>query len=306
MEKVLEFKNIYKEFNNDYVLEDVSFSVFKNDIFGFLGPNGAGKTTTIRLILDLLTLTKGEILINGCKNNKNNIRKNIGFCLDSDGLYDNMTAYDNLEFFDRIYNSKDGRKKRIDNLLIKVELEDIGNRKVLEFSKGMKKRLGIARALIINPSILILDEPLSGLDPDGQKLFKNIIKDLSNEITIFLSSHNLNDTEDICNRIAILNKKILICDEVENLKNSYEKRLIVKVEDDKNRILECKESIKALEGVMSLILKDNIFEIKYNNIEFKDILSIIIGFNLQILDIKHVKLSLEDIYFNVTGGEKND
>ncbi|APU61849.1 ABC transporter ATP-binding protein [Clostridium botulinum] len=306
MSKALEFKSVYKEFNNNYVLEDVSFTVFKNDIFGFLGPNGAGKTTTIRLVLDLLKATKGEILINECKHTNFNIRKNIGFCLDNDGLYENMSAYDNLEFFDRLYNLNAKRNERINNVLNKVKLNDFSKMKVLEFSKGMKKRLGLARALIINPKFLVLDEPLSGLDPSGQKLLKEIIKDLSKEVTIFFSSHNLNDVEDICNRVAILNKKIIICDEVDKLKNNKGKKITIKVKNGKDIILKNSSFLKNINGINKLSIEDNILEIFYDDkIEFNNIISNIMKCNLNIEDIQQKHTSLQDIYFSLIGGNKN-
>lgn len=300
MEKILEFKNVYKKFDNKIILENINFSIDEFDIFGFLGPNGAGKTTCIRLILDLLKSTEGDILIFGKKNNINNIRKNIGFCLDNDGLYENMTAYENLEFFDRIYNPKENRSKRIFELLEKVELTNEKNKMVKDFSKGMKKRLGIARALISNPKFLILDEPLSGLDPSGQRLFKNLFKEISKTATIFFSSHNLNDVEDICNKVAIINKKILLNDNIKNMKSSFEQTLIIKVnEKDVEKIKDIIQDINHVNKICCI--KDEI-KIYYNkNIEFNYILSKILEKNIKILDIKHVNLSLENIYFNVIG-----
>ncbi|MBV4431673.1 ABC transporter ATP-binding protein [Clostridium tyrobutyricum] len=305
MEKVLELINVCKKFNNAYVLENVNFSIFKNDIFGFLGPNGAGKTTTIRLILDLLKLTYGEILINGSKHNEYNIRKDIGFCLDNDGLYENMSAKDNLEFFDRIYNPNYKRVERINNILEKVKLKDVSNKKVLEFSKGMKKRLGIARALLVNPKILILDEPLLGLDPEGQSLLKNIIKDLSNTITIFFSSHNLNDVESICNRIAILNKKIMICDSIENLKDTKNRKLLIKLNNSKPDILKIYNLLISINGVNNIIIENNFLKIFFSNkVDVNTIISNIMKNNGKIEHIQEKDISLEEIYFNTLEGEK--
>lgn len=225
MNAIVEFKGLDKQIGNTMVVENINFSIYSNDIFGYLGPNGAGKTTTIRLLLGLLTPTKGEVLVDGRNPNIKDVREKIGFCLDDDGLYNDLTAWDNLEFFDRIYNSRQGRQKRIRDVLEKIELSSVNNKRVWEFSKGMKRRLALGRALISNPILLVLDEPMSGLDPDGQLLFRGIIKNLAQNITIFLSSHNLAEVENICNRVAIINKTILVSDSVENLKSNNSSKM---------------------------------------------------------------------------------
>ena len=209
MDNVIEFKNVYKKYDSVNVLENVSFSVKKHDVFGYIGPNGAGKTTSIRLITGLLEPTQGEVKVFGEIPEKNNIKSKIGFCYDNDGLYTNLTAFENMCFFDIVYNDAKGRDKRINELLALVGLEKAVNRRVSEFSRGMKKRLGLARALICSPEILILDEPMIGLDPEGQADIKRIINNIKDKCTIFLSSHNLNDVEELCNRVAILEHRIL-------------------------------------------------------------------------------------------------
>src|SRR3989344_7012994 len=179
---MIEVKNLTKKFGEFTAVDNISCSVKKGDIFAFLGPNGAGKTTTIKMLTTLLKPTAGEILING--NNpvtqQDAVRKSFGIVFQDQSLDDELTAFENMEFHGVLYGvPRDERRKRIQDLLQIVELEDRKNHLVKQFSGGMKRRLEIARGLIHHPLILFLDEPTIGLDPQTRNHIWSYIKDLN-------------------------------------------------------------------------------------------------------------------------------
>lgn len=207
MNNALNLEKVSKTLGNRQVLKEISFGVETGDIFGYLGPNGAGKTTTIRILLGLLKADSGQVSINGQEIGSPKTRQMVGFALDPDGLYDNMSAEENLGFYARIYNLSNPAAE-ITRLLTAVGLRDRARDKVGSYSKGMRQRLSLARAMVHDPQVLILDEPTAGVDPSGQIEVRNIIKELtaSGQKTVFLSSHNLDEVQRSCNRIAIIDK----------------------------------------------------------------------------------------------------
>lgn len=305
-DKALELINVSKMFGDKKAVENISFHVNKNDIFGFLGPNGAGKTTTIRLILNLLTPDNGNILINGKQVDSKDSRNKVGVCLENEGLYENLTCQENLEFYDRVYNSKKNRGERIKKLVEQMGLIDSMDKRVFEFSKGMKKRLSIAKAMINSPEVIILDEPLSGLDAEGQELVKDLLKKLSSESTIFFSSHNLNDVQDICNKVAILNTSIIKFGDTVELLNNIKKVLIIELDQ------ECKyEELKKLESINNirkLTINKNKLMLEYDEtVEIGNILYNINEIGYKILNIENKANTIKDVYFeSLKGDKKND
>ena len=221
---IIEVRGLSKSFEDRWVLSNVNFQVEEGDIFGYLGPNGAGKTTTMRIMLGLLKPTQGEALIRGRDmGTDNEMRKHVGVLLEKNGVYDRLTAHDNLQYYARLYGVSDV-ETRIEEQLELVGLTDRRDQKAGKFSKGMKQRLGLARAMIHDPEIMFLDEPSSGLDPEAQKLMRDIILEMSakRKITVFLNSHNLDEVQRVCNRIAILQHgTIRAYDSVENMRSKY-------------------------------------------------------------------------------------
>lgn len=207
MGDVIVLEGVSKQMGRREVLQNVSFAVRQGDVFGYLGPNGAGKTTTIRILLGLLKATSGKSLILGQDASSNEIRRKIGFVLESDGLYDNMTAYQNMTYYAQIYGGPQPRE-RIENALKLVGLLDRARDKVSAYSKGMRQRLAVGRAMLHNPDVLILDEPTAGVDPSGQIGVRQVLLDMTHKEgkTIFLSSHNLDEVQRICNRIALIDR----------------------------------------------------------------------------------------------------
>ena len=189
MNSAISIENVKKTLGNREVLKGISFTVEKKDIFGYLGPNGAGKTTTIRILLGLLQADSGKLDILGQDINLSETRRKIGFVLDADGLYDNMTAEDNLMFYSQIYGlPKTG--ERFDKLLSMVDLKNRAGDRVGTYSKGMRQRLALARAMVHDPEVLVMDEPTAGVDPSGQIEIRQIMLDVARKKnkTIFLSS----------------------------------------------------------------------------------------------------------------------
>ncbi|MHA1602137.1 MAG: ABC transporter ATP-binding protein, partial [Promethearchaeota archaeon] len=205
----LELQNISKSYKYVNVLQDVSFSIQKGDIFGYVGPNGAGKTTTIKILVGLIQNFQGKILIKGIDISKNRqlLHKVLGYLPQETSFQEWRTVETALNTFGLLSGiSKKELESRIDEVLKIVGLPDSRKRKINHLSGGMKQKLQFAQALLHDPEFIVLDEPMSGLDPTSRYQVRKIIKNLAkNGKTIFLSSHILSDIQDICTRIGILN-----------------------------------------------------------------------------------------------------
>ncbi len=213
---VINFENVLKSFKHGLkrqtVLHNVSFTIKQGEIFGFLGPNGAGKSTAIKLLLNFIRPDKGRITVKGLDVTKDRFQSYIGYLPETPCFYDNLTALETLNFAGRSSGiSMDGIKKRVPQVLEKLNLSHAVSWQLKTFSKGMKQRLGLAMALLHDPEIYILDEPMSGLDPLGRRLITDVITELGNNSkTVFFSSHILGDVEKLCDRIGILDKGDLL------------------------------------------------------------------------------------------------
>lgn len=205
-------KNYYLKREVVQVVDDLSLSLKKGEVFGFLGPNGAGKTTTIKMIVGLAFPTSGTIKILGKSNDDLSTKEKIGFMSEQPYFYNYLTGYEMLDFFGKLFPlAPEIRIKRAHELLEKVGLAKAADVPVRKYSKGMNQRLGLASALINDPSIIFLDEPLDGLDPLGRRQIKEIILNLKKEgKTVFFNSHILADVEEICDQIGIIDHGKLI------------------------------------------------------------------------------------------------
>lgn len=234
-EKIIEVTNLSKEFREIKAVDHLNLNVYKSDVFGFLGPNGAGKSTTIRMLLSLINPSEGEIKIFGksLKKDRNSILKKIGAIVEKPDFYGYLSAYKNLEILGRI-SGTDVSGKRIMEVLELVGLEKRFNSKVKTFSHGMKQRLGLAQALLHDPDLIILDEPTTGLDPQGMKEIRDLILHLSRDRqkTLFLSSHILYEVELVANRMVIINKgKTMVEGDVNELLNANKLKVTFVVDD---------------------------------------------------------------------------
>ncbi|ACL69192.1 ABC transporter ATP-binding protein [Halothermothrix orenii] len=209
MANIIEIKNLKKIINNKLILKGVSLNIPQGSIFGLIGPNGAGKTTLIRHLLGLYKPTEGQILI--MSNSERHIKNKIGFMLHATGLYPVLTCYQNLDLYATIYNLNNSEKK-INNILKTVGLLNRKNDRVAELSKGMKQKLVLARALLHEPEILILDEPTVGLEIEMKVWFRNFIKTFVDDKlrTVIISSHELSELEKICTHVAIIRDGMIV------------------------------------------------------------------------------------------------
>lgn len=238
MDKIIEITNLTKKFKELTAVDNLSLNVYKGDVFGFLGPNGAGKSTTIRMLLTLIRPTKGKIKIFGkdLLQNRNEILRKVGAIVEKPDFYNYLSAYKNLEILGRI-SGCDVSNSKIMQLLELVGLDKRFNSTVKTFSHGMKQRLGLAQALLHDPELIILDEPTTGLDPQGMKEIRDLITFLSKEQnkTVFLSSHILHEVELVADRMVIINKGATKVEgKVEDLLNASSLKVTFEVDSVEN------------------------------------------------------------------------
>jgi ABC-2 type transport system ATP-binding protein len=223
---MIDAEGLTKKFGDLVAVDGVTFHVDEGEVFGFLGPNGAGKTTTVRMLCCLISKTSGTARIAGYEVGDGadslKIRRLIGFVPDNVGLYETLTAYRNLDFYGRFYECpQPQRKENIERFLKMLGLWEKRDVAAGTFSKGMKQKLAIARALIHDPQVLFMDEPTANLDPESAKTVRDFILDLKKEKrTIFLNTHNLDEAQRVCDKIAILNTRLMAIGTPEDLERS--------------------------------------------------------------------------------------
>jgi len=241
---VIEVKNLTKKFGENTAVDNLNFSVASGEVFGLLGPNGAGKTTTIRMLCCLISRTSGEAQISGYHigdgANSLAIRKLIGLVPDNVGLYDELSAYENLDYYGKLYECPENERKiKIEYFLQMLDLWENKDEPVSNFSKGMKQKVAIVRALVHDPQLLFFDEPTANLDPESSRMVRNFILELKKEgKTIFINTHNLDEAQRICDRIGILKTRLLTVNTPEELeKTVWGSRTEIQVEEINDRIL---------------------------------------------------------------------
>jgi ABC-2 type transport system ATP-binding protein len=226
---IIETFGLSRYFGRIAAVEDLTLAVEAGEVLGFLGPNGAGKTTTIRMLAGMIAPTKGHAIVAGHRTERNveQLHEAIGMLTQTPGLYDRLSARRNLEYFASFYPSIDP-KSQVEKYLKLIGLWKRCNDKVGTFSKGMKQRLALARALVHEPKVLFLDEPTAGLDPEAAGEVRQLIRTLREEgRTIFLSTHNLSEAEMLCNRIAVLHTRLLALDTPEQLRRRFFRRQVI-------------------------------------------------------------------------------
>ena len=290
---VLEAKNVYKKIGTKVIINDLTLKLYEGDILGFIGSNGAGKTTSIKLLLGLQTVSGGSIKICNydLKSSFESAIKNIGAIIENPDLYMYLTGYENLKLASKYYIVS---KERIDTVVKIVGLEKRIHDKVRKYSLGMRQRLGIAQAILHNPKILILDEPMNGLDPEGINDLKKILTYLATKekMAIFISSHILSELETICNRICILSKgKILKDETIETIKNITNKNTY---------LLELSKIPEENLLTNYQIIKDNIIKITTTKENLNNIIKLLLLNEISIYEIKKETKSLEEFFLELS------
>jgi ABC-2 type transport system ATP-binding protein len=301
---MIDAENLTKKFGNLTAVEDLTFHVDEGEIFGFLGPNGAGKTTTVRMLCCLISKTSGTARIADYEIGDNadslKIRKIIGLVPDNVGLYDGLSAYDNLDFYGKLYDCTAAqRKENIEKFLKMLGLWDKRDVSAGTFSKGMKQKLAIARALIHEPEILFLDEPTVNLDPESAKTVRDFILELKKEKkTIFLNTHNLDEAQRICDKIGILNTKLMAIGTPKELEGSIGgRKTVIQLDQVNDTILN---ALKKL-SLRNITSDNNKLTIDVENPEKENwtIVDAIVGAGGHIQTVTVLGSTLEDAYLKL-------
>lgn len=293
---VLECSKVWKKIGHKVIVSDVSFNLCEGDILGFIGVNGAGKTTTIKLLLGLQSFNGGMVKINNYDLRKDFVRaiRNVGAIIENPDLYMYLSGYDNLRIVARIYNID---RCRIDEVVKLVGLEDNIHDKVRKYSLGMRQRLGIAQAILHRPKVLILDEPMNGLDPIGIRELKDLLVSLAKieKIAILISSHILSELESICNRVCIISRGRIIKNErIEDIK---------RITNRINYILEV-DNVN-LDNMLSnyQIIDNNHIKIEVDKFGIINVLKTLLLNDVLILEMKKENISLEDIFLRIDNND---
>lgn len=301
---VLQLRNVTKKIGNKTIISDLSFEIPRGQVFGFLGPNGAGKTTTIRMIVGLMSMTKGEIMIDGISVKKNfeQAMSRVGAIVENPEMYKFLTGYQNLVHYARM--NPGISKQRIDEV---VELVGMNNRiheKVKRYSLGMRQRLGIAQAILHKPSLLILDEPTNGLDPAGIRELRDYLRALTrNEgISVLVSSHLLSEMELMCDEVAIIQTgKLIDLRSIQNYKTEEEKQRITFEVDNAEK---ARETISSLEQVRDITIANDQVEVSLNREQIPDVVAALVHAGVKIFGIRAVTKTLEDQFLEMTRSEQ--
>jgi len=297
-------EHLTKKFNEVLAVDGLDLDVHEGEVFGFLGPNGAGKTTTVRMLTSLIGPTSGSAVVNGFTLGKQDtqIRRTVGVLTETPGMYDNLSAQYNLEIFARLCEVVDVQGQ-VEKYLRMLGLWERRYDPAGTFSKGMKQKLAIARALLHEPRILFLDEPTAGLDPEASRLVRDFIAELKKEgRTIFLCTHNLDEADRLCDRVGVFKTRLLVVDTPTNLRNSVFGRRVVfhlRAADEK-----LAEVVRTLPFVREVKLVDNKLLVNLDDPESHnpDVVRALVGAGADLQFVGELRHSLEDVYLQLVKG----
>ncbi len=298
---MIKTENLTKQFSSTLAVDRLTIQIPEGEVFGFLGPNGAGKTTTVRLLTALIGPTSGMASVNGFQVGKQDteIRRSVGILTESPGMYDNLSAEFNLMTFANLYEVKDP-KGQVEKYLRMLGLWERRQDEAGTFSKGMKQKLAIARALLHEPRLLFLDEPTAGLDPESARLVRDFIEELRKEgRTIFLCTHNLDEADRLCDRIGVFKTHLLVVDTPESLRNQLFGRKVVFHLKAANGDLAA--SLSNLPYVREAKMVENKILVTLDDPEERnpEIIRLLVGQGAEIQFVGELRHSLEDVYFQL-------
>jgi ABC-2 type transport system ATP-binding protein len=310
---MIEAENLTKKFGAVTAVQGLTLQVKEGEVFGFLGPNGAGKTTTVRMLCCLISKTSGDATIGGYqlgrKEDQLQIRKMVGILPENVGLYDELSAYRNLDFYGRLNRCTDQqRRENIERLLRMLGLWERRFDLVGTYSKGMKQKVAIARALVHDPKVVFLDEPTANLDPESAKTTRDFILELKKEKrTIFLNTHNLDEAQRICDRIGILKTSLVAVGSPEDLRASlWGRKTVVHLVGITDKILAAVKGLGA-RSIETVGGNKMVIDVRDPDIENPAIVSAIVGAGGAVRFVTELRPTLEDIYRRlVKAGEKGE
>jgi ABC-2 type transport system ATP-binding protein len=302
-------EGLTKRFGNLTAVDQISLDIDEGEVFGFLGPNGAGKTTTVRMLAALISKTSGRAEVAGYEigeeANELKIRQRIGVLPDNVGLYDSTSAYQNLEYFGRLHRMDPATlRKNIERLLRMMDLWEKRDLPVSTYSKGMKQKVAIARALVHDPILLFLDEPTANLDPEAAKMVRDVILELKKENrTIFLNTHNLDEAQRICDRVGIIRTRLLTTGSVESLRSGFSrKRTAVRLQRPTEELVAAVKQTLHKEGV-ELSGDRLLIDVEDPDRENPDITEAVVAAGGRVIELSQVSPSLEEVYLKLVHEE---
>ncbi len=298
---MIQTENLTKKFGDLTAVDHLTLDIPEGEVFGFLGPNGAGKTTTVRMLTSLIGPNEGTASVNGFKvgEEDQNIRRSVGVLTESPGLYDNLSAERNLEIYASLYEVPDP-PGQVEKFLRMLGLWERRHDEAGTFSKGMRQKLAIARALLHEPRTIFLDEPTAGLDPEAARLVRDFIIDIKKEgRTIFMCTHNLDEADRLCDRIAVFKSHLLVLDTPKRLRAQLFGRKVV------FHLLQADDSlakqVEELPFVSEANIIDNKLLITLDDPEAHnpDIIRLLVGAGADIQFVGELRRSLEDVYLQL-------
>ena len=301
---IVQIKNVSKKIGKKLIIDGLTFDVRSGEVFGFLGPNGAGKTTTIKMLLGLMSITEGEIYIDGINVEKDFEKAivKVGGIIENPDLYKYLTGYQNLVHFWRMY--PDVKKERIDEVIKIVGLEKRIHDKIKTYSLGMRQRLGVAQALLNSPKLLVLDEPTNGLDPAGIHELRNHLRTLAKEenIAVIVSSHLLSEMELMCDRVGIIQNGKLV--RIQDMKEMLEEETDSVIALNVTPIEVAKVYLEGLSDKYKVEINHMEIEIIENIDNIPKLVEMLVGQGIKIYGIRKVQQSLEEKFLEMTGGNE--
>ncbi len=296
-------ENLTKEFDGHVAVERLSLDIPAGEVFGFLGPNGAGKTTTVRMLVSLIAPTSGTATVAGYRLGEDDreIRRHVGILTEAPGLYERLSAERNLQIYAHLYEVEDVAGQ-VEKYLRTLGLWERRTDAAGTFSKGMKQKLSIARALLHEPAVMFLDEPTSGLDPEAAKLVRDFVSDLRDQgRTIFMCTHNLDEAERLCDRIAVFNRTLRVVDTPAGLRRRlYGRQVVFHLADPAQPFLGELQELVYVKEVQAL---DNklIVALDEPEVHNPEMIRILVGAGANIQFVGEIRHSLEDIYLQLVG-----